>query len=213
MELVPQLAAVTAQHVNPTYDPTAPFHGDLGVVVLAEPIDATPLPVNRAPVGASLAGPAARIVGYGQTTYMVFNEAKNDATTVVDSVGSDDTLAVGDDTHKSCVGDSGGPALVKVGGVETIVGVDSYTDVAGCLDPANYRRPDLYLSFIDTYAPPPAADAGAGAGGGGGSEPATTTKGGCATAPGAEGGAIGAAVVTLGLAWAAARRRRRARCK
>lgn len=189
--LVPQLGAAAKEvHLHPDYDPNAPFHADLGVVVLDQAIAAAPLPVSRSPVSAALVGAPARIVGYGQTVYDQYNAQKHEATTVLSSIGTDDTIVVGDGMHRSCIGDSGGPALVKLSGVETIVGVDSYTELKGCLEPASYRRPDLYLAFIDSYAPPAAVDAGplggggAGTGGSGGE-----SHGGCGMAPGSPGGA------------------------
>ncbi len=41
--LAPQLAAVTAVHMHPEYDPKPPFHADVGVVLLAKPLAVTPL--------------------------------------------------------------------------------------------------------------------------------------------------------------------------
>jgi V8-like Glu-specific endopeptidase len=225
--LIPELAPVASTHAHPDYDPDPPYTADVAVVILETALDVTPLPVNRAPVTASLVGTAARIIGYGETTYEQFNGAKHDATTTVASVGSDDTIVVGDSVRRSCVGDSGGPALVKMDGVETIVGIDSYTNLAGCLEPANYRRPDKYTAFIDMYAPAPMVDAGTdgggggtgggeedgGAGGGGGGGGTPVTKGSCAAAPGGGGGPAGTAVIVVvaGLAFVATARRRRAR--
>lgn len=188
--LAPHLLTVSGAHPHPDYDPEAPFHADIAVVTLAEPLDVTPLPWNRAPLPASIAGAEARLVGYGQTKYGDFNAEKHQADTVVAALGSDDTVVVGDLKHRSCVGDSGGPALVILDGVETIVGVDSYAETSGCLEPAHYRRTDVHAAFLDTYAPPPTptpVDAGSGgaggssSGGGGGEE----STGGCALGAGA----------------------------
>ncbi len=133
------------------------------MVVLSAPVAVTPLAVNRAPLDASIAGEPARIIGYGQVVVgQKFNDTKNQATTVVDTLDPGDTITVGDSVRRSCVGDSGGPALVTLGGVETIVGVDSYTDTSGCTEPAHYRRPDLYTAFLDLYAPPPSPPVDAG---------------------------------------------------
>lgn len=167
-EIVPTLVAVASVHAHPKYDSNAPFTADIGVAILTAPLATTPLEVNRAPLDAKLVGAAARIVGYGQTVYGDFNAKKFEATTAVVSIEKDDTIIVGDATRRSCIGDSGGPALVKIAGVEKIVGIDSYTDLKGCLDPAYYRRPDLYTAFLDQYAPPPMPDGGAGGGGAGG---------------------------------------------
>lgn len=78
-------------------------------------------------------------------------------------------MVVGDVDHRSCIGDSGGPALVDQDGTETIVGVDSYSELSGCLVPAHYRRPDVHREFPADYLPaPPVPDAGAGGSGGDG---------------------------------------------
>jgi hypothetical protein len=188
VELLPELVPVAAVHPNPTYDPNAPFDGDIAVAVLAQPLATAPLPINRAPLTPAIVGQAARIVGYGQVVYGDYNAIKHQADTVVDSLGAVDTVVVGDATHRSCVGDSGGPALVEIGGVETIIGVDSYTNTTGCTMPANYRRPDVYLAFIDQYVPPPVEmDAGTDAAG-----PDAGSGGGGAGTGGSTGGATGA---------------------
>ena len=200
-ELAPKLAHAKEVHAHPDYDPAPPFHADLGVVVLEQPLATTPLPINRAPLDASVAGEAARIVGYGQTVYHQYNAVKHQASTVVASLGAVDTVLVGDGTHRSCVGDSGGPALGKVSGVETILGVDSYTETTGCLEPAHYRRTDTYLPFLDAYAVPPAPDAGTDGGGGAGpvvTPPPPPAMGGCAIGGSTSGGsALGLAVIGL----------------
>ncbi len=219
--LIPQLAAVKEVHGHPDYDPAPPFTADIGVVLLEAPLDIAPLPVNRAPLGADIAGQPARIVGYGQTTYKEYNAVRHQAATSVAALDVGDTVTVGDKDHRSCVGDSGGPALVVQGGVERIVGVDSYTDLAGCLDPAHYRRPDMYTAFLDVYAPPPAGGTGGGGGatsgtgdtGGDGGSSTSGSSGGCAIAPGsADGGpprerSAGWLLGLLGVAGALAARR------
>ncbi|MFO0590421.1 MAG: trypsin-like serine protease [Polyangiaceae bacterium] len=188
--LIPQLVPIKEAHVHPDYDKSPPFTADIGVAVLEAPVDVAPLPVHRESVGPEIVGQAARIVGYGQIKYKEYNAVKHQASTSVAALDKGDTLTVGDKDHRSCVGDSGGPALVAFNGVEHIVGVDSYTDLAGCLDPAHYRRPDLYTSFLDQYVPPPSGTGGAGgttstatdtAGSGGAST--SDTSGGCAISP------------------------------
>ncbi len=231
-QLKPHLAAVKSVHVHPEYDTAPPFRADIAVVVLDQPLTEAPLPLNRATLSPSLAGGPARIVGYGQVQYGKYNVIKHEASTVVASIGPVDTVVVGDLKHRSCIGDSGGPALVKLDGVETIVGVDSYAETSGCLEPASYRRTDVYTAFLDQYAPPPAPPADGGLGGGGasgsgsggeggsgGSDSATSTatsssggsessSGGCAvsSAPWGDSGAVSAAAL---LAAAALWRRRR----
>ncbi len=232
-QLKPHLATVKSVHVHPEYDTAPPFRADIAVVVLEQALTAAPLPINRAALSPSLVGGAARIVGYGQVQYGKYNVIKHEATTALASIGPVDTVVVGDLKHRSCIGDSGGPALVKIDGVETIVGVDSYAETSGCLEPASYRRTDVYTAFLDQYAPPPAppVDGGLGGGGAGGSGsggeggsggldgPTSTatsssggsesSSGGCAvsSAPWGDSGAVSAAAL---LAAAALWRRRRA---
>ena len=66
--LIPKLLAVKEVHMHPDYDPAPPFTADIGVVLLAAPVDVAPLPVPRDALAADIAGKPARIVGYGQTT-------------------------------------------------------------------------------------------------------------------------------------------------
>lgn len=168
--LKPHLLSVKSVHAHPDYDTAPPFYADIAVVILDKPILATPLPINRAAPSPSLVGGPARMVGYGQVQVGKYNVIKHEAPTVVASIGPVDTIVVGDSAHLSCIGDSGGPALVMIDGVETIVGVDSYTETSGCKEPAHYRRTDVFTSFLDQYAPPlpPPVDGGIGGGGGGG---------------------------------------------
>ena len=158
--IAPALAAIDAVHAHPDYNPNAPFVADIGVAILAQPTSVTPLPISRSTLSSTLPGQPARLIGYGQTTYNTFNASKHEVSTTVDSLPNDDTVLVGDATRHSCVGDSGGPALVHLGGVETIIGVDSYTDTSGCKEPAHYRRTDLYLPFLDSYLPNSVHDLG-----------------------------------------------------
>ena len=61
-------------------------------------------------------------------------------------------IGVGDSRHGTCNGDSGGPAFMRIDGVETIVGVTSYGN-ADCSDGGFDARVDSDLAFIDTYLP------------------------------------------------------------
>ncbi len=184
-QIAPQLVPVQATHMHPAYDYQPPFNADIGVAVLAQPVAVTPLPIFRTAPLAALVGQPARIVGYGQTVAGQINSVKHEATTILAAIDSGDTVTVGDTVKRSCVGDSGGPALVQLNGVETIIGEDSYTDVAGCVDAAHYRRTDLYMAFLDQYAPPapPATSTTTGA------TPATTGSGHGATGSGGAGNA------------------------
>jgi len=208
--LEPHLSPVSAVHMHPNYARMAPFTADIAVAILAQPTTIAPLPVHRAALTSALVGQPARIVGYGQAMVGVPSSTRRQAATVVAGFDPDDTVRVGDPQHVTCLGDSGGPALVIEGGVETVIGVDSYADNGSCDQPAHFRRTNVYAPFIDTYVPPAAGpDAGpvtpgADAGTGGGDD-----SGGCAVGVG-RGGRGGWAVVGLaGLVGLVSRRRRR----
>lgn len=229
--LAPNLVAVQETALHPEYDSKPPFFGDVGVVILKDALAVELLPVQQKPLDASIAGAEARIVGYGQLVYKELNLQKHEATTVVAALDALDTITVGDVSHKSCVGDSGGPALVQMDGVETIVGVDSYADTAGCLEPAHYRRPDVFGDFLSAYMPWGTGSGGAGgaggaegqggdassAGGGAASSSSGSTAdssssddGGCSLSPGAHDGKLGLALAVLGWALLSTKRRSRA---
>ena len=162
VDLEPHLLAVTEVHAHPAYDPRAPFHADLGVAILAQPIaGVTPIGLWRAPI-ASLVGGPARIVGYGQQVLGQPNAIRRQATTVVAGIDDGDTVRVGDPAHVTCLGDSGGPALVPApGGGELLLGIDSYADNGSCDLPAHFRRADVYQSWLDSYTgDSPQVDAG-----------------------------------------------------
>ena len=196
--LVPQLLAAKEVHVHPDYDPDPPFLADIGVVVLEEALAIAPVPIQREAFGEELVGEPARIVGYGQIKYEEPGSIRHEATTVVAGLGEADTVIVGDLDHRSCIGDSGGPAFATIGGEERIIGVDSFTELSGCLEPAHYRRPDVYTGFLDVYAPPQGAGGAGGDGGGGGTggdggggSSADDSEGGCSVAAGSTGAGSG----------------------
>jgi len=203
-ELAPQLSPITAVHMYPGYQTASPFEGDIGVVDLATPTAVTPLLFERSAPTADLVNMPARIVGYGQTVYNTPNQVRYSATTIVASLDSGDTLLIGDATHRTCVGDSGGPAIY--GGV--VLGIDSYSDTTGCTDPSHFRRTDVYAAFIDTFA---------GTGVVADDLPVDMpTDAGTVTKPGSSSGCSttnggGAGLVVVGLAAVIARRRRASR--
>lgn len=202
-ELEPQLAAVTEVHALPDYDPDAPFYGDIGVAILAAAVtDVASIPYGREPLDAAVVGAPARIVGYGQATVGVYSSTRRQAATVVAAIDAGDTIAVGDADHVTCLGDSGGPALYDAGAGEIVIGVDSYADNGSCDQPAHFRRPDLFLDFIDQYTGyvepgEPDADPGSGGDDDGGDDDGGG-GGGCTTT--GSGGGAGLVLVLAALA-------------
>lgn len=153
-----QLAPVSATHMHPDYDRDPPFTADIAVVNLAEdvPPSVTPLAFNRTPPVPAMVGLDVKIIGYGQVTPGQYNATKYSAITEIAALDPDDTILIGNSAARTCLGDSGGPVLLG----DVVLGVDSYTDSGGCVDPAHFRRTDAYVAFIDQFAgtSPPAAD-------------------------------------------------------
>lgn len=207
----PHLKRIASTHIHPMYSRTAPFLADIAVMILAEPTDVEPMVFSREAPTPALVGAEVRIIGYGQSPYGVNVNKKLAADTVVaDLDGGADTILVGDAVYRTCVGDSGGPALQG----DVILGVNSYS-AAGCGEPSHFRRTDAYAAFIDQFAgtmpepePEPSDDDGMVDDDGDDDDDdddsmtAPDDDGGCASAPGA--GLLGL-VGALGLA----KRRRR----
>lgn len=196
VDLEPHLLPVASVHPHAEYDDQLPFYADIGVVVLQNALPVAPLQIRRQIADQSLVGVPALIIGYGQTTYMQNNSTRYEAMTNVSAI-ENDTLVIGDAAKRSCLGDSGGPAIVN----NQVVGIDSYGPT-GCGGPAHYRRVDYFLPFIDQYVPPPAgSDAGPQPGTDAGTDEGAD-EGGCSTSSSSAG-------LVLGLALLGLRRRRR----
>ena len=174
VDLAPHLLPVASVHAHTQYDDQLPFFADIGVLVLENALPIAPLEIRRVPFDQSLVGQPALIIGYGQTTYMQNNSTRYEAMTKVSGI-ENDTIIVGDTAQRSCLGDSGGPAIMN----NIVVGIDSYGPT-GCGGPAHYRRVDSFLPFIDQYVPSAGSDAGPQPGSDAGTE-MNDEGGGCST--------------------------------
>lgn len=145
---------------------------DIAVVVLRAPLNVAPLPYARAPLANNDRGATLRLVGYGVTSGRdVQGLSAGTKRQVKTTLTAFDNLLVqlGDANHNTCEGDSGGPALLSRGGVETIIGVTSYGD-QGCVMGGFDTRVDTYSAWIDGYVmandpqflPGPGVDLGGG---------------------------------------------------
>jgi MYXO-CTERM domain-containing protein len=152
-------------HKHPSYRNSVIDDFDIGIVVLDEavPSTITPLPfLERDP--ADLVGQTARLVGYGSTGSLDPNDTSAGTKRMTNSKLSrvrSRLLEFSDTAHNTCEGDSGGPALMMVDGVETIVGVTSFGEHSFdyCNGHGFNTRVDLYTDFIqpfiDMHDPPP----------------------------------------------------------
>jgi len=164
--------AVSETRIDPLFDPDDHTNGhDIGVVIAAAPLGVSPVPLNRGALAPSLIGAPIRLVGYGIASaddeQGVTAGVRRD--TVTRLADFDDLfLAVDDPAHAPCSGDSGGPALLPIDGVETIVGIASIAS-ATCaqaletrVDPHAAEFIDPIVAAVDSPQTAPGATAGGG---------------------------------------------------
>ena len=141
-------------HYDPAFDLKNVLNGhDIAVAILDAPTTLRPIPWNKTALPADLKGKQIRLVGYGLNDSFGQKGAgiKRQASTKLNSF---DTNFVKTGTlipwKGICSGDSGGPVLAKIGGVETVVGVNSF-GILGCLFESSSTRVDTYKAFVEKY--------------------------------------------------------------
>ena len=146
------LTPVGTVTAHPQYDSTTSAN-DIGVVELLSPLLPAPLALNRTAADPTWVSAAAEISGYGLTNVNDPSSAyvRNHAVTQVVDFNSA-FVQVGDSTRHTCVGDSGGAAIMTIGGARVLIGVDSHGP-PGCTDPSQFTRMDTQLGFLDPYLP------------------------------------------------------------
>ena len=145
--------SVREAHADPGFN--ARFMGsghDVGVLILDAPTVIPPKPINRAPVDMTWVGKSMRIVGYGITSSDDINATtsglRREATTSIQSVGSS-FLGTAGSTEQPCGGDSGGPGMVIIDGVEKVAGVVSTGDATCTTE--SFARVDVSAAFVDQW--------------------------------------------------------------
>ncbi len=166
--VVAEIAATSWQsHSEYSGTPTDLFerHFDLGLVLLDSDAPATPVLYNRIALESSYLDSALRLIGYGDT----YNEAydsgtRREAATTLRAYDDWWTTAGAYDAN-TCVGDSGGPQLMEVGGAEVVVGITSfgtappneelcrYDSIAARVDIATADFVDAFITANDTPGP------------------------------------------------------------
>jgi hypothetical protein len=140
-------------HVDPQFDPGRLDAGhDIALAILAQPATVTPIRFNRSPLTDAMIGQPVRLIGYGYEEDF-FGEAgiKRQAQVTLDAF-TDVLLEDGNVERHTAEGDSGGPALMMVDGVESIVGTLSFGHVEKWQVSKEYHtRVDRYLDFIDPF--------------------------------------------------------------
>ncbi|WP_434048483.1 MULTISPECIES: S1 family peptidase [Sorangium] len=147
---------VNEVHYDPEFNGSNVRAGhDIAVAILEEPVAIAPLPYNRAPMTEDMVGASGRLIGFGLDEDF-WDGTKRHVTTFINTV-TPLLVGLGDADHHTCTGDSGGPALMDVNGVPTIIGVTSFgaaIDGNVCVD-GWHTRVDLYTDFIDPFVSAP----------------------------------------------------------
>jgi hypothetical protein len=109
--------------------------------------------INQTALDSSLQGSSVTIVGYGFNNGFARTGGgvKRIASTTLDG-WNDQLVQTGNGSTGICYGDSGGPVIATMNGVDTIIGVNSFGALF-CVDQANSTRPDTNLDFISQYVP------------------------------------------------------------
>jgi secreted trypsin-like serine protease len=139
------IVEVAHARAHPGFDPGG---RDIALLTLREPVAVPPLQLEASVLDGSLVGTAIRVVGFGLSAAGTDDAgSKREGVARIATVRAEELVAV-PDPSLSCLGDSGGPALLPAG---TIAGVVSRVD-SGCRDHAVYSRVDTARdAFIDPY--------------------------------------------------------------
>ncbi|MEL6181302.1 MAG: serine protease [Myxococcota bacterium] len=134
---------------HPNYN-NATLAADIAVLELANPAPGriTPIPYSTTPLTNADVGRQATFVGFGLSNVNQDNSAgiKRSVQIPITQINAQEIIYAAPG-RQTCFGDSGGPALLNVGGLERLVGVTSYGD-ANCADFGANVRTDAFASFL-----------------------------------------------------------------
>lgn len=147
------ISVVKEVHFHPEYNRQAVRSGkDIGVMILKEPSDIPPIPYMRKPLDQTFVGKNIRLVGFGHSCrmYQDSSAVKREATTRVRQINAD-SINFGGAFVNAAKGDSGGPLLMEIDGVLTVIGVISYGSVMS-MDASTATRVDTYAAqYVDPF--------------------------------------------------------------
>ncbi len=124
---------------------------DIAAVLLDAPSTIPPVPLRREPITDAQIGSQVRLVGFGRTSPTdSAPRLKREGTARLSSF-AETTINLVPDPSITCVGDSGGPALLDSGGGERLAGVLSL-GTPDCASLSVETRVDAYAAtFLDAY--------------------------------------------------------------
>jgi len=159
------LAPVRATAGDPAFNARDLGNGhDIGLVLLASKGNAKTYPINRSPITSKDFQKKAVLSGYGEQDHIkgTFTggerqqlKVRLNGFMVRDGATYPNVLEFGSETQGACHGDSGGPALMSLGGKTRVIGATSFgldRDDAECIGRSYYARTDTSLAFIDGTA-------------------------------------------------------------
>lgn len=142
--------AVTTTRAHPDFDEDS-LENDVAVVGLGATAPVAPLTIVTTEFDDSFIGRDIRLVGFGATgPDATTNLRKRSGTTSITSY-TDDDFRFRPAPSQTCLGDSGGPALMQVGDHEAIIGLTSSGD-SSCEVYGRHMRIGRYLPFLQGYA-------------------------------------------------------------
>ena len=142
--------AVTTTRIHPQFDEDS-LENDVAVVGLAATAPVAPLTIVTTEFDSSFVGREIRLIGFGATGPDATTDLrKRSGTTSITSYTNDD-FRFRPAPSQTCLGDSGGPALAKVGNHEAVIGLTSSGD-SNCMTYGRHMRIGRYLPFFQGYA-------------------------------------------------------------
>lgn len=122
---------------------------DIGLILLEFPYTdpLVAMPINADSPADQHVGAEYRHVGFGvydRETQASDGKKRQGVTTITGTPA--DVIVSGDESLSVCFGDSGGPGLLTIDGVEVVAGVHSYTTGGDCFPPNGDTRVDLYAA-------------------------------------------------------------------
>ena len=181
---------VTTTRAHPDFDEDT-LVNDIAVLGLASTAPVAPLNIFVKEFDDSYVGLEVRLIGFGATAGDGSGKLrKRSGTTAITSYTNDD-FRFRPAPAQTCVGDSGGPAVAKIGDHEAVIGLTSSGD-SSCATYGRDMRIDRYLPFIQGYAKAYSIQTG----------PATVDNGGCSTSARPPGHGSAASTLLLVLACA-----------
>jgi hypothetical protein len=132
---------------HPDYDAATRAH-DVALLRLAVPVDVKPFPL---PDSAPIPGDSVRVVGYGYTKDATEPSGQRRQGTLLVAEVEPAAFRASPAPSMSCVGDSGGPVLLRDGDREVLAGLTVSGDVACRTQAFNVRVDALLDGFIRPF--------------------------------------------------------------